>query len=118
MKTFQILGILGILIAVPGCAIPSSISKVDALATKVGGIADDAKNIAGAVKDSLGTVQAKLEAMDADGDGRLSLEEILLGAAGALGVGGGVLARRNAKSDARKSVMEARLDRVDPPRAG
>ena len=118
MRLFRNLGVLGLLIALTGCSMATLQRSVE----KWGQVADTTKKGMEIVSDNLEKVdsvvkmtQAKMEAMDTDGDGNLSLTEILLGAGGILGLGGGTLARRNAKSDARKAVIEARLDRIDPP---
>ena len=118
MNMFRNIGIAGIFIAATGCAIPSTISKVSDLADSANEIATKANGVATIVKDRLGDVEAKMKAMDTNKDGSLSLTEILIGLGGLLGVSGGAIARRNAKSDARKTILEERyadLKRRLPP---
>lgn len=116
MSLFRNLGILGILIALTGC----SVATFRDTAEKIGKVAEKTNEIASTVSERVKDIDAKIEAMDKDGDGQLSLTELLLGAGTVLGVGGGTLARRNAKSDARKAVAEARLESLErrlPPAA-
>lgn len=58
-------------------------------------------------------VELTAEEADANGDGKVSLTEMLIYLLGTLGVGGVPLLIRNAKSNERKAMAEARIEALD-----
>jgi len=116
MKFVQNLGIIGILLACMGCL--SAFQKVAENANKrlnqMEGTLDDMKAMSGKARSAITVISKKVEGLDTNKDGNLSWKEILAGL-GLLGASGGAIVARNAKSNARKTIIESRLDRLDRP---
>lgn len=84
--------------------------SVERAAAKAAEVLDDAKAFYG---DAKRTYEEARAAADTDQSGDVSIEEWLAYLAGIVGVGGGGLLARNAKSNARKDVMEAKIAKLE-----
>lgn len=86
--------------------VAGDISKVT---TDISGKYDETVNV---VKEKITEVKETISKMDQDGDGNVSLTEMLLGLLGLGGLGGGAVAARNAKSAKEKQEKFATLEQA------
>lgn len=102
--------LLAATLALPGC---TAMRNFDRGLAKGAEVLETASEMVAKAQATWSKVSAKVEEIDTDKDGRLSLTEIIAAIVAAGSAAGGTIIARNAKSNARKSVLEARVSNLE-----
>lgn len=95
--------LLCLLLFLPACG---AVREVQQVAARANAILEDARSF---YADAKQTYEQAKAAADTDQSGDTTVEEWIAYLLGAAGLGGGAILTRNARSNARKDVMEARI---------